>query len=122
MASEAGVKKVLGYDGEKWEGRRLEIHRAEDKKPQKEVPVFSLFVKNLPLDASEASLREAFKSCGKILGVRLPVHQDSGKLTGFGFVDFASNSARRRALSLGRPTLGGRQLLLANADEKKSRR
>ena len=50
----------------------------------------TLFVRNLPYDASEDDVRESFQICGKIIddGVRVVRNHSNGQSKGFGYVEF----------------------------------
>jgi len=40
------------------------------------------------MEATEEELRNLFARCGPIITIRLPTHKDTGKKTGYGFIDF----------------------------------
>ncbi|KAK7118944.1 hypothetical protein R3I94_020954 [Phoxinus phoxinus] len=60
----------------------------------------SIFVGNLPYDASELPLREHFEECGTVEAVRLVRDRDSGMGKGFGYVLFESPDSVMLALKL----------------------
>jgi len=80
----------------------------------------TLFVGNLPYDASEDDLREAFEQqgCGEVATVRLPMDKESGEPKGIAFVEFADAADARDAIKKmdGEP-LKGRSLKV-NLSEK----
>jgi nucleolin len=91
----------------------------------------SVFIKNLPYDATEESVKTAFQVCGKILdgGVRLPLVNPGasasdagfGKIKGFGYVTFkepesALNAVNKAAKPFGL-TMNDRPLFV-DFDEK----
>jgi RNA recognition motif-containing protein len=58
----------------------------------------SLFVGNLPYNATEAELRELFSAVGSPVNVYLPTDRESGKLRGFAFVDFRERAQAEEAI------------------------
>mmetsp|Transcript_12577 Transcript_12577/g.25122 ORF Transcript_12577/g.25122 Transcript_12577/m.25122 type:complete len:471 (+) Transcript_12577:34-1446(+) len=73
-----------------------------------------VFVKNLPYDATEDSVREALRVCGKITegGVRLARNSHTNTPKGFGYVEFKNPEGAEAAVSrAAKPfglTVGGR--------------
>ena len=107
------AQRALEYDGSDYSGRPLRISLArprteqggdgaagankKGKQPNASAgdSVSTIFVKNLPKDKNEETVRnavsEAFtNSVGDVNRVRLPSDKDAGTLKGFGFVDFSS--------------------------------
>ncbi|CAM9759805.1 unnamed protein product, partial [Phaeothamnion confervicola] len=74
----------------------------------------TIFVKNLPYEGlTEKAVASAFAPCGRVSSVRLAVWNHTGKLKGFGYVQFfdergAEAAVRGQASIL----LGGRPLLV----------
>ena len=58
----------------------------------------SLFVGNLPYNATEAELRELFSEVGSLVNVYLPTDRETGKLRGFAFVDFRERTDAEEAI------------------------
>jgi RNA recognition motif-containing protein len=58
----------------------------------------SLFVGNLPYNATEGELRELFSAVGSLVNVYLPTDRESGKLRGFAFVDFRERAHAEEAI------------------------
>jgi RNA recognition motif-containing protein len=58
----------------------------------------SLFVGNLPYNATEGELRELFSEVGPLVNVYLPTDRESGKLRGFAFVDFRERAHAEEAI------------------------
>jgi nucleolin len=63
------------------------------------IGLHKIYVKGLPWLASEAEVRDFFKSCGKISSVELPMGDD-GRSTGTAFVIFAERSELDAAIAL----------------------
>merc|ERR1719341_2407649 len=63
-------------------------------------PPFSAHLANLPYDVDEDQILEVFEKCKlKVLTIRL-MKEESGRLRGFGYADFADRSSLVEALSL----------------------
>jgi len=75
--------------------------------------------KILLFKTEEEKLREIFDDCGEIVSVRLAVHKDSGKRTGYGWIDFKTEEGRKEAKKKNRVKVDGRQLLLSLAESHK---
>lgn len=50
----------------------------------------NIYVGNLPLTATEDSLRDLFSAYGSVESVRLITDRETGRLRGFGFVEMSS--------------------------------
>ena len=80
-----------------------------------------MFVGNIPYDATESSLREMFAECGPVREVRLVVERDTGKLKGYGFVEFDDYATAMSAVrNLGNREYNGRQLRVDHAETMKN--
>jgi len=112
-----GAVKAVEWDGSEYMGRTLRIQESTDSSNErKEKAKFTagakvagcveVFVGNMPWDVDEDMLRKAFEPAGKVLGVRLARHKDSGELRGFGHVQLDSDAACERAVN----TLNGNDL------------
>lgn len=61
----------------------------------------TVYLEGLPFDASEDDVRAFFGDVGgSIRALRLPRWHDSGRLRGYGHVEFADENAATRALEL----------------------
>jgi RNA recognition motif-containing protein len=58
----------------------------------------SLFIGNLPYNASEGELRELFSTVGQLLSVYLPTERESGKLRGFAFIEYSEQAHAEEAI------------------------
>ena len=70
----------------------------------------TVYIEGLPFESNEAQVREFFKAIksGEILSVRLPTWQDSGRLRGYGHVEFNKPQAAKDALKLDGSYMGKR--------------
>lgn len=67
-------------------------------------------VEGIPWTCDESDVRDFFKGCGKISGVRMPRWQDSGRPRGYAHVAFAGASGARAAFKRDGLFLKGRYL------------
>jgi nucleolin len=97
FGDKAGAKKAKDMDGTYMGKRFIAVTDCETPRmmrtntgPAKERPIGckTVFVKNLSYDCGEKDVREAMMVCGPIDNVRLSVWGHTGKLKGFGYVDF----------------------------------
>jgi 16S rRNA (cytosine1402-N4)-methyltransferase len=72
---------------------------------------YEIFIKYLPQETTEESLREFFAPAGEIVGTpRLMTHPQTGKCKGVGWITFASKEGLSEALSWNGCPYGGRNL------------
>lgn len=60
----------------------------------------TVYIQGLAFTATEQDVRSFFKDCGDIASVRLPKWHDSGKLKGYGHVEFKKAEGATKALEL----------------------
>lgn len=65
----------------------------------KDQPTFNIYVADIPADASDDDLRAAYTPCGTIHSVYCVRDRTTGKIKGYGFVNFLSSEAREAALN-----------------------
>jgi len=79
----------------------------------------TVYIEGLPYASNEEEVRRLFATAGTVSDVRLPRYQDSGRLRGYGHIDFAtSEEAANAIVKMNGATLGGRYLNVAPAVEK----
>ncbi|CEG43876.1 31 kda chloroplastic [Plasmopara halstedii] len=117
---EASLEMALKLDGKYLFKRYLSIRRAEtpraveqaltEKSQNATKKVIkgcrTVYIKQLPYEVEEGTIREALASCGTITSVRLPIWNHTKKLKGFGYVEFSSENealaaARRSGMKIG---------------------
>ncbi len=81
----------------------------------------TIYVGNLPFNATEADLRVLFESHGTVESVKLINDRETGKPRGFGFVDMAQADAQAAIAALNGQQLGGRPLRINEAQERPQR-
>ena len=60
----------------------------------------TVYVEGLPFDGTEEAVRIFFQVVGTIVSIRLPRWHDSGRLRGYGHVEFATEAEATQALEL----------------------
>ncbi|MGQ9627332.1 MAG: RNA recognition motif domain-containing protein [Anaerolineae bacterium] len=76
----------------------------------------NIYVGNLPREATEADLREAFQAFGQVTSVTIIKDKFSGESRGFGFVEMPSKAEAQSAIAeLNGKELKGRTLTVNEA-------
>jgi RNA recognition motif-containing protein len=81
----------------------------------------TIYVGNLPFNATEADLRGLFERHGAVESVKLINDRETGKPRGFGFVEMAQADAQAAIQALNGQQLGGRPLRINEAQERPQR-
>lgn len=77
----------------------------------------TVFVGNLPFDATEGSLNEICSRAGEVDNVRIVYERDRGQTKGYAFCDYRTTEGAENAVkSLGDVEMGGRALRISMAD------
>jgi len=83
----------------------------------------NIYVGNLPREATEEDLRQAFGAFGQVTSVKIITDRFSGDSRGFGFVEMSSSSEAQSAISgLDGKDLKGRALRVNEARPREDRR
>jgi nucleolin len=84
----------------------------------KDVPATctTLFVKNLPYDIDEDTVQEAFAAFGAVKSVRLARWNHTGRLKGFGYVQFDAHDALKQCLASKAPIMVADRAVDVDAD------
>jgi len=119
------IAKALKLDGKYLFGRYLTVRLAqtprmvemaiqEQKASGKKIVkgCRTVFIKQLPYDVEETTIREALASCGTIQSVRLPLWNHTKKLKGFGYVEFASEEEALAATKRTGMKIGDRMVII----------
>ncbi|XP_053692271.1 eukaryotic translation initiation factor 4B-like isoform X2 [Sabethes cyaneus] len=84
-------------------------------------PPFQAFISNLPYDMNENELHDFFDGM-EIASLRLPRDDnDTGRLRGFGYIEFAKRQDLIDALSIPEPVIHGRRIKIDLSSEKDNR-
>lgn len=80
-----------------------------------------LYVGNLPYDADEGGLRDAFAQDGRIVErVSVMIDRETGRPRGFAFVEMASEDDARKAIAaMDGADYGGRALRVSEAEDRR---
>ena len=81
----------------------------------------TIYVGNLPFNATEQEVRSIFERHGKVESVKLINDRETGKPRGFGFVDMPQNEAQSAIQALNGHQMNGRPLRVNEAQERAPR-
>lgn len=82
----------------------------------------SVFVGNIPYEATEEKLKDIFSEVGPVLSLKLVFDRESGKPKGYGFCEYKDQETALSAMrNLNGYEIGGRTLRVDNACTEKSR-
>jgi RNA recognition motif-containing protein len=81
----------------------------------------TIYVGNLPFNATEQDVRALFELHGTVEAVKLINDRETGKPRGFGFVDMPQAEAQTAIQALNGQQLGGRPLRVNEAQERPQR-
>lgn len=122
--SEKAIPKALELDGKYLFKRYLSVRRAQtprtlelalkESKTVKKAVVGckTVFIKQLPYDVEEQTIREALSNCGTITSIRLPLWNHTKKLKGFGYVEFSKEDEAVAAVKRSGMKVGGRMVII----------
>lgn len=117
----AAQKVVKKFNNAEFKGRKLQVRPANDRKlPPAPESGESVYVRNLSFNTTEETIRKLFSPFGEILKIRLPIFADSGKHRGYGFVDYKDSSSAKKALSINRKKVDGREILVEPAVKREA--
>lgn len=110
------AKAAFARDGTEIDGRAVKVNSAAQGKsfnaqtPQKAggnsgykaknegaEPTQTLFVGNLPWSVTEDQLWETFGEFGSVSAIRLPTDRETGKVKGFGYIEYGSLEDAQKA-------------------------
>ncbi|KAJ2811837.1 nuclear localization sequence binding protein, partial [Coemansia sp. 'formosensis'] len=103
------------------DGREVRVDKAEKSSkpargdasaPSNSTPSATLFIGNLSFSTNEDSLREAFAECGTVVSARIPTDRETGRMKGFGYIEFDTVEAATEALKYNNTDLDGRNIRL----------
>ena len=81
-----------------------------------------MFVGNLPVDASEDSVRELFSKFGTVRSISINLDIFTGKCRGIGFIEMEGHEARAAMAGLDGKSFGGNSLKVRYEDHRRSGR
>jgi RNA recognition motif-containing protein len=83
--------------------------------------VTTIYVGNLPFNATEQDVKALFERHGKVESVKLINDRETGKPRGFGFVDMPQSEAQAAIQALNGFQMAGRPLRVNEAQERPQR-
>ncbi len=78
-----------------------------------------LYVGNLPWSTTEADLEEMFSKYGSVHSAAVVTDRDTGRSRGFGFIEIDASGADQAIEELNGSDVGGRQLRVNEAQDKR---
>lgn len=81
----------------------------------------TIYVGNLPFNATEQDVRSMFEQHGPVESVKLVNDRETGKPRGFGFVDMPPSEAQAAIQALNGFQMNGRPLRVNEAQERPQR-
>jgi RNA recognition motif-containing protein len=78
----------------------------------------TLFVRNLPFNASEAELRKAFEAFGPVHRCSIAKNRDTGESRGFGLVDMEDDAAGKAIVEMNGKMFANRTIVVQESDPK----
>jgi nucleolin len=112
FGSKGALDKALKKAGEMLDNRDIRVDKANAKddsgtnaraaKPKggNSEPADTLFIGNLSYDSTEDSIGQSFVDAGcDAISVRLPTDRETGRLKGFGYVQFSSIEEAKKAMN-----------------------
>eukprot|EP00058_Branchiostoma_floridae_P004883 XP_002590371.1 hypothetical protein BRAFLDRAFT_216236 [Branchiostoma floridae] len=90
--------------------------------PAQDRSLRSVFVGNIPYEATEEQLKDIFSEVGPVISFRLVYDRETGKPKGYGFCEYKDQETALSAMrNLNGHELNGRQLRVDNAASEKSK-
>ncbi|KAJ3342913.1 hypothetical protein HDU93_000572 [Gonapodya sp. JEL0774] len=111
-----GSRGPSSYDGGR-DGYEGDSRSQRPKQPVPNRPPYTAYVGNLPYEIHEEAIKEFFQPL-KIKSVRLTKDRDTGKLKGFGYVEFEDRESLEQAVADGGAELDGRRIRIDVAEPK----
>lgn len=130
--SEDAVTKALALNGTELQGSAFTVEKSRE--PGKDGKVkgkckdgkgkgnsdFEIFVKNLPFEMDEKTLRTDFLECGEIDRMHMPVVADTQKTMGFAWITFKNAEGLKKALEFNDEEYGGRRLFIEKSGQHRA--
>jgi len=118
---EAGMRAALKYDGEPYGGRTLKVTQVDGRNAKgsgKGREKLEVFIKGLPGEIKEKSLKKHFVGCGELIRVNMPT-DDAGKCKGFAWITFSTTDGLDQALTLNGKEFKGVKLVVEKSGQHK---
>jgi len=82
----------------------------------------TVYIEGVPFAKTDEDVRAFFASCGEIVSLRLPKWQDTGRLRGYGHVEFASTEGADKAKQLDGTYMGNRFIAVTDSETPRAMR
>ena len=79
----------------------------------------TLFVGNLPWEATEGDLSDVFRQYGTVLSSRIITDRETGRAKGFGFIEVADADVEKMVAATNEIELGGRRVVVNEAQPRR---
>lgn len=124
------MENALKLDGNIWPGTerwlkiqeviasKLPVKGSQGVRPE---GCDTVYVANMPYDIDEETLKSFFGECGEVVSVRLGKDPATGKLRGFGHVQFMDGEAADQAVALTTTQVMGRAIRVDYAPPRVAR-
>jgi len=123
-AADAAISAVNGMllnDKKVFVGHHVGKKERQSKVEEQRAQFTNIFVKNVDLEASEQEFEDLFKAYGDIVSAALS-KEDDGSSKGFGFVNFVSHEAAKKATDeLNDKDFKGKKLYVGRAQKRTER-
>ncbi|KAK1927759.1 polyadenylate-binding protein [Papiliotrema laurentii] len=123
-AADAAIKAVNGMllnDKKVYVGHHVGKKERQSKVEEQRAQFTNIFVKNVDTEATEEEFEELFKPFGEIVSAALS-KDESGASKGFGFVNFTSHEAAKKAVDeLNDKEFKGKKLYVGRAQKRTER-
>ncbi|KAI0176778.1 hypothetical protein BJ166DRAFT_505343 [Pestalotiopsis sp. NC0098] len=126
----AAEQALAETDQSYWHGRRVNVQvrkgkpnrgRGDNSVREKKEPTTSLYIGNIPYDASDADLNKLFRELENVTDVRVAVDRNTGWPRGFAHADFTDLESAQKAFNkIAETKLFGRTLIPDFATQKQS--
>eukprot|EP00747_Dinoflagellata_sp_TGD_P179664 gnl/TRDRNA2_/TRDRNA2_30842_c0_seq2.p1 gnl/TRDRNA2_/TRDRNA2_30842_c0~~gnl/TRDRNA2_/TRDRNA2_30842_c0_seq2.p1 ORF type:complete len:247 (+),score=55.26 gnl/TRDRNA2_/TRDRNA2_30842_c0_seq2:2-742(+) len=128
-------KLAITMDGSTYEGSTIVVeqagqHKKGDGKGKgqgkgkdgKGSTAFEVFVRNLPFETDEKTLRTDFLECGEIERMHMPTKGNQGKSMGFAWIAFKTKEGLTKALAYNGDDYGGRIITVEKSGQHGGRK
>lgn len=113
-----GAEKATELNGTLIEGREIRANLEIEKNIHKSNQ-HTLYLTGLSYDTDEESIKNYFKTFGKVTRVSIPVWDDSKKRKGFAFVDFEDFPSMQKALEAKEVEIDSRMVYIEKYNPEK---
>lgn len=128
--SQESADKAVEKNGTQFNGKEIFVEvaglhlsgdgKGKSKGKTKGDPELEVFVRNMPFEIDEPTLRRDFAECGEIVRLNLPMKGED-KCCGFAWITFKTKEAVDKALAFDGDDYGGRKLMVEKSGQHKGK-